>query len=56
METKCTECDGVIRIEDDSFVGELITCPDCGTSFEITSIKGSITLTRAEAIAEDWGE
>jgi alpha-aminoadipate/glutamate carrier protein LysW len=38
-------------------VGEIITCPDCGGEYEITS-KGAenLELKPAERVGEDWGQ
>jgi alpha-aminoadipate/glutamate carrier protein LysW len=48
----CLECDADIKIPENSIDGEIVTCPDCGASFEIAG-KG---LKKAEVIAEDWGQ
>lgn len=33
--TKCPECDAEIKIAEDAMEGEIVTCPDCGASYEI---------------------
>lgn len=53
----CPVCDATLSIPDDASVGEIISCPDCGTDFEISKTDGSsMELKQAESIGEDWGE
>lgn len=53
----CPECDAILSIQDDASIGEIISCPDCGSDFEIAKKDGSsIELKQAETIGEDWGE
>lgn len=57
VKTKCSECDKELNIADDSVKGEIVTCPDCGSDFEIVSIENSkVELKPAEKVGEDWGE
>ncbi|HEY4699704.1 MAG TPA: alpha-aminoadipate/glutamate carrier protein LysW/ArgW [Nitrososphaerales archaeon] len=57
LKTICTECAGEIAIPSDVVVGEIITCPDCGTDFEISESNGeNVSIKRAETVGEDWGE
>ncbi len=54
---KCPECDADINIPEDASVGEIVSCPDCGSDFEISKKEGSeIELKQAESVGEDWGE
>ncbi len=54
---RCLECDQEIRVPSDAIDGEIVTCSDCGTSFELEiSDSGVITLRVAETEGEDWGE
>lgn len=54
---KCLECDGEIPISEDVIEGEIVTCPDCGVSFEVHKIaKDSFELRPAQVEGEDWGE
>nr|NIQ05322.1 lysine biosynthesis protein LysW [Candidatus Korarchaeota archaeon] len=32
---KCEECDAEINIPEDALEGEIVTCPECGASFEL---------------------
>ncbi len=53
----CLECNQEIRVPSDVIDGEIVTCGDCGTSFELEiSEAGIITLRTAESASEDWGE
>ncbi len=53
----CPECDAKLKIPDDARVGEIVSCPDCGTDFEIASKDGATCqLKDAEKVGEDWGE
>ena len=36
--TECPDCEETIIIPDDSEVGEIIDCPNCGAELEIISI------------------
>lgn len=57
MKTKCKECEGNISIAEDVVVGEIISCPDCGTDFEVSEVNGkNVSLKEAETVGEDWGE
>ncbi|OWP56018.1 MAG: lysine biosynthesis protein LysW [Thermoplasmatales archaeon B_DKE] len=57
MKIECNTCGGQISTPDDSIVGELVGCKDCGVEYEIVSINGNqIQLQAAESIKEDWGE
>ena len=54
---KCHECDKELNISNDSIKGEIVTCPDCGSDFEIVSIENDkVELEPAEKVGEDWGE
>jgi alpha-aminoadipate carrier protein LysW len=54
---KCELCDADIQIPDDAVVGEVISCPECSSEFEIIKItEKEIKLKEAEKIEEDWGE
>lgn len=53
----CPECDADISVPSDAIVGEIISCPDCGTDYEIFEKSGSdIKIKEAETVGEDWGE
>ena len=54
----CPECDAKLNIPDDAIQGEIISCKDCGASYELTKEEGSelFTIRPAELEEEDWGE
>jgi alpha-aminoadipate/glutamate carrier protein LysW len=57
LNKECKDCGAGIKVPDDSVVGEIVTCPDCGADFEITSKVGEkIELKSAESVGEDWGQ
>jgi alpha-aminoadipate carrier protein LysW len=44
-------------VPDDVVVGEIITCPDCGSDFEVFRLhEKEIEIKPAETVGEDWGE
>lgn len=56
MKIICNECEDIFNIED-PLVGEKLTCPECGISLKIISIKGSdVDTEMLEEEIEDWGE
>jgi len=57
MNIECKDCGVQITVTQDSMVGEIITCPDCGADFEITLKTGElIEIKPAESVGEDWGQ
>jgi alpha-aminoadipate carrier protein LysW len=57
MNKECQECGAEIKIPDDSLVGEIVTCPDCGADFEIANkTQNGVDLKPAESVGEDWGQ
>lgn len=57
MEENCPECDAKITIPQDALVGEIIKCKECGSEYEVVSIRASgVKLKSAEVAEEDWGE
>jgi alpha-aminoadipate/glutamate carrier protein LysW len=57
MKTECKDCGGELNILTDVVVGEIVSCPDCGAEFEVTSkSEGNVNLKPAESVGEDWGE
>lgn len=53
---KCNECDAGISVEDDAMEGEIVTCPECGASFELTKGSDGLGLKPAQTVGEDWGQ
>jgi alpha-aminoadipate/glutamate carrier protein LysW len=57
LNIECKDCAAQISVPDDAVVGEIVTCPDCGGDFEITSkSKEKVELKPAETVGEDWGQ
>lgn len=57
MNARCSYCDNTIQVPSDAVEGELVKCVDCGTLYEVKiGSEGSVTLTEAEEVEEDWGE
>ena len=54
--TKCEECDADISIPSDALEGEIVTCPECGSSFELAKVSNGFDLTPAQSVGEDWGQ
>jgi alpha-aminoadipate carrier protein LysW len=51
----CPECVADITLENNTEVGEIIVCPDCGVDLEVTALEpASVDLAPMEE--EDWGE
>jgi len=52
----CPECDGDLDIEEDEVdEGEIVSCPECGTDFEVVGIE-PLELTRVEEEEEEEDE
>jgi alpha-aminoadipate carrier protein LysW len=52
----CIECDAEVPIPDDSMQGEIVTCPDCGESFELVKKGDEFGIKPAQVVGEDWGQ
>jgi alpha-aminoadipate carrier protein LysW len=52
---ECPECASQIALAPSTEVGEILTCPDCGTRLEVRSIEPA-KLEKAPGVEEDWGE
>jgi alpha-aminoadipate carrier protein LysW len=53
---ECLDCGAEVKIPDDAIAGEIVTCPECGASFELVSKEGRFDLAPAQVEGEDWGE
>jgi alpha-aminoadipate/glutamate carrier protein LysW len=56
--TNCDECDAPLAIPSDAIQGEIVSCKDCGASYEVNKDdpSGLVTLKPAAKEQEDWGE
>ncbi len=52
---ECPECAGAIALTDKTEVGEILSCPDCGSRLEVRSTTPP-ALAPAPKVEEDWGE
>ncbi len=56
-ENSCPECVSELKIPGDAIDGEIVTCADCGSAWELDiSSDGTVSLKQAESVGEDWGE
>jgi alpha-aminoadipate carrier protein LysW len=52
----CPECEGDLDIEEDEVdEGEVVSCPECGTDFEVVGVE-PLELTRVEEEEEEEDE
>ena len=54
--TNCPECDAGITIPEDAVNGEIVTCGECGASFELAKGSDGFELKPAQTVGEDWGQ
>ncbi|MDX1432796.1 MAG: lysine biosynthesis protein LysW [Gammaproteobacteria bacterium] len=53
--SECPVCGGEVPSDADTVVGELLTCPDCGSELEVLGTD-PLELGEAPETEEDWGE
>jgi alpha-aminoadipate carrier protein LysW len=53
---RCIECEADLKIPSDAIEGEIITCPDCGASYELVKQREGFNIKPAQVVGEDWGE
>ena len=57
MNSSCAECGAALSVPGDAIVGELVSCKDCSTEYEVAEMSGgNVLLKPAEQAGEDWGE
>ena len=57
MNTSCKECGAELSVPNDAIAGEIVSCKDCSTEYEVAEISsGNVLLRPAEQVGEDWGE
>ncbi len=57
MLNDCMDCGADLDVPNDSLLGEIIGCPDCGLDYVIEKDEsGSKQLTELLIEGEDWGE
>ena len=52
----CDECDAAIPVPGDALEGEIVTCPECGSGFELLKSPDGFGLKPAQTVGEDWGQ
>jgi alpha-aminoadipate/glutamate carrier protein LysW len=52
---RCPTCDGEVVVAPSAVVSELITCRECGTELEVTSLDPP-AVAEAPMEEEDWGQ
>jgi alpha-aminoadipate carrier protein LysW len=46
-----------MSVPNDAIVGEIVSCKDCSSEYEVAEISdGNVLLKAAEKVGEDWGE
>jgi alpha-aminoadipate carrier protein LysW len=57
LNTSCKECGANLVVPNDAIVGEIVSCKDCSSEYEVAEISNaSVLLKPAEQVGEDWGE
>ena len=57
MNTSCNECGAALSVPSAAIAGEIVSCKDCSTEYEVADISnGSVLLKPAELVGEVWGE
>lgn len=57
VKSKCPVCLVEFDLPDDVLLGEIVTCPECGSELEVKEAKGSeVELKEVVMEKEDWGE
>ncbi len=54
-EAECPECAGKVGLEENTEIGWILSCKDCGARLEVNSANPP-KLTVAPVVEEDWGE
>lgn len=52
---ECPVCGAEIKFDDDTVIGELLVCVDCGSELEVVSINPPL-VNEAPQEEEDWGQ
>ena len=51
----CPECAADVDLCDETLLGEIVQCPECGVELEVTNLD-PVELSLAPEEEEDWGE
>jgi alpha-aminoadipate carrier protein LysW len=55
LNAECPVCGASIELAEDTVVGELLICPDCGSELEVLSLDPP-EVGEAPQEEEDWGQ
>lgn len=55
LNAECPVCGAPIELAEDTVVGELLICPDCGSELEVLSLDPP-EVGEAPQEEEDWGQ
>ena len=55
VSSACPVCDAQIELGNDTVLGELLSCPECGSELEVINLE-PLELAEAPQEEEDWGE
>ncbi|HWP42546.1 MAG TPA: lysine biosynthesis protein LysW [Blastocatellia bacterium] len=53
----CPECEAEVQVDEDADKGDIVECPDCGSSLEVVGLDPiELDVTMGEEEEEDWTE
>jgi alpha-aminoadipate carrier protein LysW len=53
----CPECEAEVQVDEDTDKGDVVQCPDCGSSLEVVGLDPiELDVTMEEEEEEDWTE
>jgi alpha-aminoadipate carrier protein LysW len=52
----CPECEADVQVDEDVDKGDVVECPDCGTSLEVVGLDPIELDVAMEEEEEDWTE
>jgi alpha-aminoadipate carrier protein LysW len=52
----CPECEADVQVSDDMDKGDLVECPDCGSTLEVVGLDPIELDLAAEEEEEEWNE
>jgi alpha-aminoadipate/glutamate carrier protein LysW len=55
LSVECLECGGIVQVDENVMLGEIVECIECSAELEIVSLD-PLTVEIAPEVEEDWGE
>jgi alpha-aminoadipate carrier protein LysW len=52
----CPECDSEVQVDEEADKGDVVDCPDCGTTLEVVGLDPIELDVATEEEEEDWVE